>query len=121
MRNISGLADHKQTTASKGPTRSRHIEGEDEGICYFYGNPRGPIKIGSTQQPAARLRHLRYSTGSMVGKFLAEATGGARQEREYHERFREHHIKGDWFSRSEERRVGQERVSTCRYRGSAYH
>ncbi|MGK2908550.1 MAG: GIY-YIG nuclease family protein [Sphingobium sp.] len=96
------MADTKHSDTiprKKGPHRSRPIEGEDDGICYFFGTPRSEIKIGSTQQPGARFRHLRYSTGLLVGNWLATAEGGAATERMYHERFAEHHVRGDWFAR----------------------
>src|SRR3546814_19730085 len=62
---------------------------------------------------------LPPSSGQILykGRNISQLTGAARREYELGVQM----IFQDPFSRSEERRVGKECVSTCRYRWSLYH
>lgn len=70
----------------------------EDGACYFWGLVGRRIKIGATVRLSSRLRELRYQNQLPCVPYLAVTTGGSRQEREYHDRFRAFHINGDWFS-----------------------
>ncbi|CAB5222816.1 Meiotically up-regulated gene 113 [uncultured Caudovirales phage] len=64
---------------------------------YFIISEFGPIKIGATGDIDARLSTLR--TMSPCGLTLAAvAEGGCRIERDYHIRFAEHRLHGEWFA-----------------------
>lgn len=63
---------------------------------YFIRSPQG-IKIGVSNNPEGRLRVLQTSHTEPL-ELLAFIEGGKDLESEYHERFAEHRIRGEWFS-----------------------
>lgn len=57
----------------------------------------GPVKIGVAKDPAARLSTLQ--TGHFETLHIRAITvGGLAQERIYHDTFRAHHQRGEWFA-----------------------
>lgn len=64
---------------------------------YFIGTGDGPIKIGFSNDPLARLRALQTASPYPL-KLLATTRGGPKKEAEYHTRFAEHRMSGEWFS-----------------------
>ena len=65
------------------------------------GGPDGPIKIGISYEVARRLYSLQRSNPLPL-KLLATVPGGARLERELHERFAAQRLHGEWFRCSDE-------------------
>lgn len=57
----------------------------------------GPIKIGIARDPAKRLAGLQTGHFERL-QLRALTTGGAKQERAYHDRFAAHRLHGEWFS-----------------------
>ncbi|TKD50242.1 GIY-YIG nuclease family protein [Sphingomonas baiyangensis] len=72
--------------------------------CYTYfvsEGPRGPIKIGSTTDPARRLATMQIGNSQklkMFGLVLAKASPEAR----WHQRFAAQRLGGEWFKRTPE-------------------
>ncbi len=64
---------------------------------YFIGTERGAVKIGIARDPTTRLRALQTGHHEPL-KLLATCNGGRPLEREYHLRFAESHLHGEWFS-----------------------
>src|SRR3546814_16420161 len=60
-------------------------------------------------------RHLGGSVNELINRAVKFAASTIRGKNELHQR------SSQLCSRSEERRVGQESVSTCRYRWQTYH
>lgn len=66
---------------------------------YFIGGDDTPIKIGFSSAPTLRLEALQ--TGHWVKlSILATSPGTLATEAEYHNRFAEHRLHGEWFARS---------------------
>ena len=64
---------------------------------YFLGIvPRGPIKIGLSQNPARRSAELLLPFES---KILVTKAGDFAIEQALHAKFLAHHIRGEWFQR----------------------
>lgn len=85
-----------------------------ERLVYFVGSESGPIKIGLASDPKARLASLQTAHYEKL-TILALAGGGSDAEREYHVRFAEHRLNGEWFKRhddilSEISRLNEDRV-----------
>lgn len=68
-------------------------------VYFIQQGTDGPIKIGSSVDPQARLRALQTANPHPL-RLLAKAPGDVRDERALHERFSEHRINGclEWFS-----------------------
>ena len=66
-------------------------------IVYFIGCERGPVKIGTTVNLAARLKKLQTGNPAKL-KVLAIVRGGASVEASYHERFEAYRLQGEWFA-----------------------
>lgn len=64
---------------------------------YFIGGDEGPIKIGVSNDPQRRLKGLQTGYPYPL-QILATIEGGAMLEIEYHERFAEHRLHGEWFA-----------------------
>ncbi|MGE7204945.1 GIY-YIG nuclease family protein [Sphingomonas sp. NPDC019816] len=68
-------------------------------LVYFIGGTDGPVKIGSSANPSARLKEVQ--TGSFRAlSILAVCPGGFTQERVYHHRFADDRLHGEWFART---------------------
>lgn len=70
-------------------------------LVYFIGYDGGPIKIGHSVNPTARLVDLQMGSHEDL-RILATMPGGLRKERELHRRFAAHRLRGEWFSPVEE-------------------
>jgi len=64
---------------------------------YFITSKGGPIKIGVSNNPAKRLKGLQTSNPYQL-TLSAVIPGGALMEGEYHKRFAEHRLVGEWFN-----------------------
>lgn len=73
---------------------------EELGDCdvyvYFIQAEDGPIKIGTTREPEARLRHFQAHNAHEV-YFLGVFPSTARHERLLHSRLCRHRIRGEWY------------------------
>lgn len=94
-------------TKRKGSVVQRwHLRPSEECLTYFIAAveedmPEGPIKIGISNHPVARLAEMQQVCPARL-EILAVAPGGARTEKRYHERFLEHRLHGEWFRRNPE-------------------
>lgn len=68
----------------------------DKGHLYFIGADIGPIKIGHSCNPAARLRGLQTSSPHKL-RLLAVLEDGGHEEADYHQLFAKHRLHGEWF------------------------
>lgn len=68
----------------------------DIGTIYFVGPEGGPIKIGFASRLHMRLKDLR-SANALPLVVHASVQGPPRLERQYHKRFAEHRLHGEWF------------------------
>lgn len=66
-------------------------------FVYFIGSDRGPVKIGTTVNLAARLKKLQTGNPTKL-KVLVCIEGGADLEALYHARFEPHRLHGEWFA-----------------------
>lgn len=64
---------------------------------YFIGPKGGPIKIGYAKRLDLRLKDLR-SANAYPLEVHASIEGDPSLEREYHARFKEHRLHGEWFA-----------------------
>ena len=67
------------------------------GTIYFVGPEGGPIKIGFAGRLSFRLRDLQLANAYPL-TVLASVDGPPSLERDYHRRFAEHRLHGEWFS-----------------------
>jgi len=68
------------------------------GAVYFIGGDTGRIKIGMSVCPLERL--AAFQLGSPIDlRIMALARGYFDVEDEYHSRFAEHRVRGEWFER----------------------
>lgn len=70
-------------------------------IYFIQMNDDGPIKIGVANDLSARLSNLQCGNPYPL-KLLGCLTGGYKKEKELHEQFKEHRMRGEWFHPSEE-------------------
>jgi len=66
-------------------------------LVYFITSEAGPIKIGLSECPQARVHHMQSHSPSKL-TLAAIDEGGRERERHYHERFAMHRLHGEWFS-----------------------
>ena len=66
------------------------------GTVYFIGSSDGFIKIGITSDIVERLRNFQVCTPHEL-TVLASFDGDSYQEWEYHQRFADHRVRGEWF------------------------
>lgn len=91
--------------------RSRDRDVEARVTCYFIGGEDGPVKIGFTDNLPKRLKALQ-SHSPVPLQVLAVTGGGIFAEMEYHERFAQHRLHGEWFERTPEIEAEIERLSS---------
>ena len=67
-------------------------------VVYFIqaGSSRGYIKIGVADCPERRLADLQTGNAHRLS-LVAIVDGGESMERELHAKFKEDHIRGEWF------------------------
>lgn len=63
---------------------------------YFIAGRGGAIKIGYSRDPKARMRAHQTSHPEPL-RLIATVHGGRDLEAEYHRRFAEHRVNGEWF------------------------
>jgi hypothetical protein len=74
----------------------------DEKLVYFIqARDGGPVKIGIALDPLERMRYLQ-SANSFELNCLWLTPGDGRTERKLHHKFRDSHIRGEWFYPSDE-------------------
>lgn len=88
-----------------GRARKKHTEpipdNTRRGFIYFIRAEGGPVKIGFSQNPSARINDLRCgSPANFV--LLGSIPGTMRQETEWHQRFAALRIDREWFSPADE-------------------
>lgn len=81
--------------------RFEAVERPNDGVVYFIGGARGPIKIGFTKDLPARLARLQSNSPVKLRVLLA-VRGDLGDELEAHGTFREFRLHGEWFKRSPE-------------------
>jgi hypothetical protein len=74
---------------------------DDPRNVYFMGWRDGPIKIGLAINVKTRRDTLQVACPYEL-QVYATAGGGLRAEVEYHQQFRERHLRGEWFERCPE-------------------
>jgi len=84
---------------------------EDKRKVYFMGWDGGPIKIGLSDNVRARRDMLQVSCPYDL-IIYAVTDGGLQGELAYHRRFRDHHLRGEWFERCPELEAEIDRLST---------
>lgn len=57
----------------------------------------GDVKIGTSADPRARLRDLQTGNAEELS-LIRVIDGGEAEERWLHDRFREHRVRGEWFT-----------------------
>jgi hypothetical protein len=100
--------DHKAPNPELGIALPKHEylhmmadKADTNSVCYFIGGGNGPVKIGHSADPEARM--LSFQTGHPYKlKILATRDGGVSRERAYHSQFAKHHLRGEWFERCPE-------------------
>jgi hypothetical protein len=71
-----------------------------EGQVYFVvGMTTGLVKVGTANNPLARLRELQCGSPDRL-VLVATAPGGPRAEVQYHQEFSADHVRGEWFELS---------------------
>lgn len=80
------------------------------GCVYFIGGDVGGIKIGFATSPKQRLRALQCGSPIEL-RILAVAPGMPADERDYHKRFADRRLSGEWFERCPEIEAEIERLN----------
>jgi hypothetical protein len=70
--------------------------GEESYIYIVRAGDDGPVKIGWTANPKARLSYLAVDNPAPL-RLLALTSGSMKEEKELHRRFAEHRIRGEWY------------------------
>lgn len=68
----------------------------NKGHLYFIGADVGPIKIGCSHNPKARLKELQTSSPYKL-RILAILEDAGFEEAAYHQWFAAHRLHGEWF------------------------
>lgn len=72
------------------------------GTVYFIGPDGGPVKIGFTTNLKTRLGRLQVGSPAKLKVFAAIHDAPGRLEREYHARFWQCRLHGEWFELTDE-------------------
>lgn len=68
------------------------------GYVYLAGGEHGPLKIGWSKDPAARIE--AFQTGNYQHlTVIAKREGTQADERQVHDKLSDHRVKGEWFER----------------------
>lgn len=96
----SGAAS--RVKASRNRQRKRALRGADaRSVVYFIGSGEGrPIKIGRASDVRQRLAVLQNGSFEQL-TILATVPGGVDVEREFHARFADLRMRGEWFEPGE--------------------
>jgi hypothetical protein len=98
VRAFLALPDAQRHKALKAAGPQREFKPRSLSVCYFIGGDHGPIKIGESVDPVKRLETFQTAHPYPL-KLLATVRGGRAKEREYHQRFADHRLNGEWFER----------------------
>ncbi len=79
------------------PSKPIWVKPKTGAHLYFIESAFGPIKIGVSSDPAQRLKGLQTSHPVKLS-LLAVVHGAGPLEGEYHRKFDEHRLEGEWFS-----------------------
>lgn len=84
------------------PHRDAPVGMEPAHVCVYFiqRGGDGPIKIGFSKNPTARLAQLQASVPEPLRLLAVEYDlwGGKSLEQRLHKRFKEHRLSGEWFS-----------------------
>ena len=69
-------------------------------MVYLATDASGMYKIGTSRDPARRIREMR--TGNPTVELIAYGTGTSTEEKFLHEMYAKQNIEGEWFSLSDE-------------------
>jgi len=94
------MANELASTVQKLSTRSAPAWRVNKGHLYFIGADVGPIKIGCSHNPKARLKELQTASPYKL-RILAILEDGGHEEAAYHKWFAAHRLHGEWFEPSE--------------------
>lgn len=73
------------------------VNSEGPVVYFIQAGESGPIKIGFTERPVAhRLSNLQTASADEL-RALVCVSGTRQHESDLHFRFRDHHIRGEWF------------------------
>lgn len=89
---LAAWSEELRRATRKNPPRPR----PKTALVYFIGHREHAIKIGYTEQLRIRLAALRNASPVPL-TVLATVDSSPALEREYHERFGEHRLHGEWF------------------------
>lgn len=109
MRNEAGLAG--QMLSIPRPRVMPRMAWEARRSIYFIGGDEGPVKIGYSCNPKARLRQMQTGSPQVLRILAIDEDGSPEVERWYHERFAAYRQKGEWFERCPEILAEIERLS----------
>lgn len=105
------------THPSKRPLRRKS---SDADTVYFVqaGGPRGPVKIGITNELSKRLESIRVSNAEPIAvlaimRFGGEPGAARRTEQRLHELFAEFRLEGEWFRWHEDIAVAVAQMRAC--------
>lgn len=68
------------------------------GYIYLAGGDAGPLKIGFSKDPYTRVESFQCGNHQEL-RVIAKREGTQADEREIHERLKQHRVKGEWFDR----------------------
>jgi hypothetical protein len=68
------------------------------GYVYLAGGDAGPLKIGFSKDPYTRVESFQCGNHQEL-RVIAKREGTPADEREIHERLKQHRVKGEWFDR----------------------
>jgi predicted component of type VI protein secretion system len=77
------------------PVRSK-MRAASSWIYFAQASEGGPVKIGTSRNPAARIRELSVASATGL-RLLTQEEGGRRDELELHRRFADARMHGEWF------------------------
>ncbi len=68
-----------------------------EHVYFIKAGNKGPVKIGLGREPIQRLNQLQTASWEELRLILILRGGGAGVEQHLHERFKNEHIRGEWY------------------------
>jgi hypothetical protein len=82
--------------AEAAAAREKAAKAEAQMVYFIQSGDNGSIKIGIALNPQNRLRTIQTSHPEKL-HIRALTHGGIEQERDYHQRFADHRLHGEWF------------------------
>lgn len=110
LRSPLSFCERLEVRAERARKRRFAVASEAAGAIYLIGGRTSPVKIGFTNDLAARLLRLQMSC-PIVLSVLASYRGTRKDELEMHQRFRTFRLHGEWFERCPEIEAEIERLS----------